>query len=241
MLVPSRVNADAREAFVERNAKQSGDFAEKTTSVDLYVIETIKYYLILKRLFDIVVTLVILPFVVIVVFACAALIRRDGGPAFYSQPRVGRGGQIYRLWKLRSMVPDAEQVLEDHLSRFPEARSEWDRMQKLAYDPRITRLGRFLRKYSIDELPQLLNVLAGDMSLVGPRPMLPEQRQHYPGTAYFELRPGLTGLWQISERNKCTFVERAMYDTRYSAIISFPVDLWIILRTPLIVLKGTGV
>lgn len=226
---------------MERNAKRSGEFAEKTASVDLYVIETIRYYLILKRFFDIVVTLLIVPLAVTVVFICAALIRSDGGPAFYSQPRVGRGGQIYRLWKLRSMVPDAERVLEEHFSRFPAARSEWETMQKLANDPRITTLGRFLRKYSIDELPQLLNVLVGDMSLVGPRPMLPEQRQHYPGTAYFELRPGLTGLWQISERNKCTFVERAMYDTRYSAMISFPVDLWILIRTPLIVLRGTGV
>jgi lipopolysaccharide/colanic/teichoic acid biosynthesis glycosyltransferase len=165
----------------------------------------------------------------------------DGGQAFFRQPRVGKGGRLFNLWKLRTMAPDAEMRLQEYLAADPLARLEWDAKQKLANDPRVTKLGRYLRKYSIDELPQLLNVFRGDMSLVGPRPMLPEQRQQYPGTAYFNLRPGLTGLWQISERNNCTFVERAMHDTRYSAMMSFGSDLWILSQTPLVVLKGTGV
>src|SRR5690606_7861082 len=111
---------------------------------------------------------------------------------------------------------------------------------KLRHDPRITWVGRFIRKYSIDELPQLLNVLTVDMTLVGPRPFLPEQRQHYPGAAYYSMRPGLTGLWQISERNGCTFAERAMHDTRYAAIMSLATDVKIMLKTVSVIFRGTG-
>ena len=193
-----------------------------------------------KRAFDVVVTLLAAPFALAIVGICVVLIRSDGGKAFYCQPRIGKGGRVFNLWKLRTMAPDAEQRLQTYLAVDPVAKAEWETMQKLRNDPRITRLGKCLRKYSIDEIPQLYNVLVGDMSLVGPRPMLPEQRQHYPGTAYFDMRPGLTGLWQISERNGCTFTERALHDTRYSGIMSFSTDLWILMRTPAVVLRGTG-
>jgi exopolysaccharide production protein ExoY len=198
------------------------------------------FYFSGKRFFDIAVTLAAAPFALVVVGLVALLIRMNGGKAFYSQPRVGKGGRIFNLWKLRTMTPDADKRLEEFLASNPSAKAEWELKQKLEKDPRITWIGRYLRKYSIDELPQLLNVLAGDMSLVGPRPMLPEQRQHYPGTAYFNMRPGLTGLWQISERNDCSFVERALHDTRYSSMMCFTADLWIILLTPMVILKGTG-
>lgn len=201
---------------------------------------SINYYLLAKRVLDLMLTSLLAVPALIVIGLCALMIKYDGGPAFYSQPRVGKGGVVYKLWKLRSMMPDADRHLEEHLAQSAIARREWDTMQKLRVDPRITKLGRYLRKYSLDELPQLLNVFMGDMSLVGPRPMLPEQRQHYPDTAYFDLRPGLTGLWQISGRNGCTFVERASYDSRYSAIVSLTVDLWIIWRTPFVIIKGTG-
>ncbi|MBP1862306.1 sugar transferase [Rhizobium herbae] len=197
-------------------------------------------YFATKRCFDVAVTLLVAPFALAIVAAAAVLIWIDGGQAFFSQPRVGKRGEIFNLWKLRTMAPDAERKLQEYLAADPLARVEWETQQKLRNDPRITRLGRYLRKYSIDELPQLLNVLVGDMSLVGPRPMLPEQRQHYPGTAYFDMRPGLTGLWQISERNGCTFVERALHDTRYSGMMCFSADLWILLQTPMVVLRGTG-
>ncbi|MBB5537926.1 sugar transferase [Rhizobium giardinii] len=197
-------------------------------------------YFTAKRAFDVVVTLLAAPFALAIVGICVVLIRSDGGKAFYRQPRVGKGGRLFHLWKLRTMAPDAEKRLQTYLAADPVAKAEWETMQKLRNDPRITRLGKCLRKYSIDEIPQLYNVLVGDMSLVGPRPMLPEQRQHYPGTAYFDMRPGLTGLWQISERNGCTFTERALHDTRYSGIMSFSTDLWILMRTPAVVLKGTG-
>ena len=134
---------------------------------------------------------------------------------FYRQARVGRGGRIYRIWKLRSMVMNADQKLEAHLAADPAARAEWDETQKLKRDPRITRFGRLIRKSSLDELPQLWNVLIGDMSLVGPRPMMPDQRALYPGRAYYALRPGITGPWQVSERNATSFADRARFDDKY--------------------------
>ncbi|MFD1330332.1 sugar transferase [Mycoplana ramosa] len=197
-------------------------------------------YPAVKRLFDVFVTLAIAPFALTVVALAALLIRLDGEKAFFRQPRVGKDGRVFDLWKLRTMVPQADAKLREHLARDAAARLEWEHSQKLKVDPRITRIGKYLRKYSIDELPQLWNVLRGDMSLVGPRPMLPEQRTQYPGTAYFQMRPGLTGLWQISVRNGCSFAERAVHDTRYFAMMSFGTDLWILWRTPLVVIQGTG-
>lgn len=193
-----------------------------------------------KRALDIAATLAIAPVALPLVGVCAFMIRRDGGSAFYSQPRLGKGGKEFRIWKLRTMVPEADKVLASYLEQNPAAKAEWDAHQKLNNDPRITKVGRLLRKYSIDEFPQLFNVFAGDMSLVGPRPMCPDQRAQYPGSAYFELRPGMTGLWQISERNQTTFAERAIYDNRYAGALSFGTDARILLMTPLVVLRGTG-
>jgi lipopolysaccharide/colanic/teichoic acid biosynthesis glycosyltransferase len=197
-------------------------------------------YPAVKRGFDIVATLILAPFALFVTSLLALVIRLDGGSAFYSQPRLGRDGRIFKLWKIRTMVPNADQRLVEFLSKNPAARIEWDRTQKLSNDPRITRLGSYLRKYSLDELPQLFNVLRGDMSLVGPRPMMPDQRQHYPETAYFNMRPGLTGLWQVNARNGCSFAERARHDTQYALTMSFATDIRILLMTPTVVLRGTG-
>ncbi|WFU50069.1 sugar transferase [Sinorhizobium terangae] len=197
-------------------------------------------YLTAKRGFDIAFTLMIAPFALAIVAVLVLLVRLDGEKAFFRQARLGKGGRVFHLWKLRTMVPDAEQRLQEYLDADPLARIEWDRTQKLQNDPRVTTLGKYLRKYSADELPQLLNVLLGDMSLVGPRPMLPDQRSQYPGSAYFSLRPGITGLWQISERNMSSFAQRATYDTRYAGIMSFGTDLSILSRTIFVVLRGTG-
>ncbi|GGF36750.1 sugar transferase [Youhaiella tibetensis] len=198
------------------------------------------FYPPVKRLIDIAGTLaggvVALPLVAV----SAALVKLDGGPAFYHQKRLGKDGKVFEIWKLRSMVMDADEHLARYLADNPEAKAEWDRDQKLKHDPRITRVGRFLRKYSIDELPQLWNVFKGDMSLVGPRPMFPSQRQIYPGSACFALRPGITGLWQTSARNASSFSERADYDLRYAQEMSLSLDLAIMMRTVGIVLKGTG-
>jgi exopolysaccharide production protein ExoY len=197
-------------------------------------------YPALKRGFDIAATLTLAPFALFVVGVLALLIGMDGENPFFAQQRVGKGGRIFRLWKLRTMVPNAHERLEAYLAGNPAARIEWDRTQKLSKDPRITRLGRYLRKYSLDELPQLFNVVRGEMSLVGPRPMMPEQRQYYPETAYYDLRPGMTGLWQVNARNDCSFVERAKHDTRYARSMSFSTDLRILVMTPAVVFRGTG-
>lgn len=193
-----------------------------------------------KRLLDVALVLAAAPIVLPVVFALAFLVRLQGGQAFYSQPRVGLHGRIYTIWKLRSMTRDADQALEAHLAANPEARAEWDRTQKLKQDPRITKLGRVLRKSSLDELPQLWNVLKGDMSLVGPCPMMPEQQAMYPGTAYYKLRPGITGMWQVSKRNESTFADRARFDTQYDRRLSLMTDIKLLLATVRVVLRGTG-
>jgi exopolysaccharide production protein ExoY len=193
-----------------------------------------------KRAFDILAVVLVAPFVLPVVLVMALLVIRDGGSAFYSQDRIGRGGKVFRIWKLRSMVVDADERLEDHLASDPRARAEWDEHQKLKRDPRITQIGRLIRKSSLDELPQLWNVLKGDMSLVGPRPMMPTQARLYPGRSYYRLRPGLTGFWQISDRNKTSFASRAAYDTQYARRLSLPTDLFVLFATVWVVLRGTG-
>lgn len=193
-----------------------------------------------KRLLDLLLVLLVGPFFLPIIAVLAILVRLDGGPAFYLQPRVGRGGNTFMLWKLRTMVPNAEAALEGYIAGNAAARSEWNATQKLRHDPRLTAIGPYLRRYSLDELPQLWNVLIGDMSLVGPRPMLTSQRPLYPGTAYYDLRPGLTGLWQISERNNCTFAERATYDSRYATSLTIFTDMGILLRTVGVVFRGTG-
>lgn len=199
-----------------------------------------RFYPPVKRLIDITGALALGAVALPIVAVSALLVRRDGGPAFYHQQRLGKDGKVFEIWKLRSMDINADAVLAQHLADDPEARREWDAHQKLKDDPRITRVGKILRKFSIDELPQLWNVLRGDMSLVGPRPMFPSQRQIYPGNACFALRPGITGLWQTSARNASTFSERADYDLRYARGMSLWLDLAIMFRTIGIVLRGTG-
>ena len=193
-----------------------------------------------KRLLDVVLVLVSLPVTVPLIALAAALVSLQGGRPFYTQPRVGRGGALFRMWKLRTMEVGAEHSLETHLARDPALRAEWDAHQKLRRDPRITRIGQFLRKSSLDELPQIWNILRGDMSLVGPRPMMPFQRALYSGSAYYRLRPGLTGLWQVSARNDSVFAYRAACDSRYERRMSLLLDVKLILFTFVVVFRGTG-
>lgn len=193
-----------------------------------------------KRCFDIVLVMLTLPVSLPIILGMMCFTALDGGSPLYRQKRLGRGGRIFYMVKMRTMVPGADALLEDHLGKHPEARREWDATQKLKRDPRITRIGRFLRKSSLDELPQLWNVLKGDMSLVGPRPMMVDQEALYPGKAYFELRPGITGSWQVSDRNESSFAERARFDNQYLDSLSFSVDLAILFRTVSVVLRGTG-
>lgn len=199
------------------------------------------YDRIVKRWFDLViVALAALP-VLAVLLILGVIVALDGHAPFYVQDRVGQGGRLFRLFKLRTMVPNADAVLEQTLARDPAARAEWDEFQKLRHDPRITPIGRVLRKASLDELPQLINVALGDMSIVGPRPIMDNQRDIYPGTEYYAMRPGITGFWQISVRNDSSFAERAQFDRSYFNAISFATDLQVIAKTFAVVIKGTGV
>ena len=193
-----------------------------------------------KRALDVTAILLAAPVIVPVVLGLAAAVSLDGGKPFYSQLRVGKGGKPFRMWKLRSMVRDADIQLQSLLERDPAARAEWDTTQKLRKDPRITEFGKYLRRSSLDELPQLWNVFVGDMSLVGPRPMMLDQTAIYPGTAYYALRPGITGYWQTAGRNRTTFHARAEYDSVYEEGLAFTTDLRILCRTVNVVLDGTG-
>lgn len=165
-----------------------------------------------------------------------------GRPIHYWQLRVGEGGRPFCFYKFRSMSHGADETLAAHLRTNPEARHRWERFQKLAHDPRITPVGRLLRRLSLDELPQFWNVLKGDMSLVGPRPCMVRQRSLYGDRwrHYCAMRPGITGLWQVSGRNRLSYAERVALDARYATEWSLRLDLKILARTLVAVAAGEG-
>lgn len=194
-----------------------------------------------KRLLDIALIVFAAPVALLLIAVAAVLLWIEGGSPFYRQARLGRKGETFQILKLRTMVRDADRKLEAYLAADPKMRAEWDRTQKLRHDPRITPTGHFLRKTSLDELPQLWNVLRGDMSLVGPRPMLPEQLPLYGDAAhYFALRPGITGYWQVSQRNESAFAARTALDMAYLYDVSFAEDARILWRTVGAVVNRTG-
>ncbi|CAN0603846.1 unnamed protein product, partial [Ectocarpus sp. 12 AP-2014] len=195
-----------------------------------------------KRCIDVALVLLSLPFVLpFLALVSLAIVLSDGGSPLFKQERIGKDGRRFQIWKFRSMVVDAESQLDRHLNENPAAKAEWENKQKLSYDPRCTAVGRLLRRTSIDELPQIFNVLSGDMSLVGPRPMLPSQQALYPGQAYYKMRPGMTGAWQVTSRSTSDFSDRAAYDDQYNTRLTLVQDLSILARTVGVVLRGTGV
>lgn len=195
-----------------------------------------------KRLLDIIAVLLVAPILCPVIVITCLLVARDGSWPLFGHRRIGKSGKIFRCWKIRSMVPDAEARLTAYLAQTPEARQEWELNFKLEHDPRITRMGRFLRRSSLDELPQLWNILIGDMSVVGPRPVTQKELVRYgaAATQYRAMRPGLTGLWQVSGRNDISYDERIGLDLEYMGKMGFFTDTHIILRTVLAVLGRTG-
>jgi lipopolysaccharide/colanic/teichoic acid biosynthesis glycosyltransferase len=168
--------------------------------------------------------------------------RVDGSPITFAHGRVGQGGRIFRCFKFRSMVRDSQAVLEALLRDDPEARDEWQRDHKLRNDPRVTPIGAFLRRTSLDELPQLFNVLRGEMHLVGPRPVTLEEVHRYGARKrhYLSVKPGLTGLWQVSGRNNTTYAERVEHDTDYVEKRNPLMDLWIVTRTVKVLFTRDG-
>jgi Undecaprenyl-phosphate galactose phosphotransferase WbaP len=183
--------------------------------------------------------LIIVPLVAII----ALLIKLDSpGPIFYRQIRIGQDGKSFKAWKFRTMVQYADKVLEEYLDQHPELQEAWERDHKLRQDPRVTRVGRFLRRTSLDELPQLWNILRGEMSLVGPRPIVDEEIPRYGDkfTLYTKVIPGLTGLWQVSGRNNITYDERVSLDAYYVRNWSVWLDVYILIRTLWVVVTGEG-
>jgi Undecaprenyl-phosphate galactose phosphotransferase WbaP len=173
----------------------------------------------------------------------AVLIRLDSaGGVFYRQARLGRDGREFNVLKFRTMHLSSDQVFRDALARDPALREEWAQYQKMRADPRVTRIGRLLRRFSLDELPQLWNIARGEMSLVGPRPIVPEQRPLYGAgfEQYQAVAPGITGLWQVSGRNETTFAQRAALDVEYIQRWSLWLDIFIVLKTVKVVLARNG-
>jgi len=198
---------------------------------------------LLKRTIDLFLTTLICIAVAPVMLCVALAIKIDSpGPVLFGHRRIGRGGKEFRAWKFRSMISNAEAVLKDYLAKNPEAREEWANSQKLKNDPRVTRLGQFLRKSSLDELPQLWNVLRGEMSLVGPRPIVQDEVARYgiDFEKYKWVPGGLTGLWQVSGRSETSYAERVNYDCFYVHNWSVWLDLCILFRTIGTVLSRAG-
>ena len=200
-------------------------------------------YSFLKRTLDITASATALLLLSPVFLVTSLAIRKDSdGPAMFTQKRIGKDGKLFEIYKFRTMVPDADKKLFELLENDEEAAKEYKLNKKLKNDPRITKVGNFLRKTSIDELPQLINVLKGDMSLVGPRPYLPREIDDMEGyyEDIIESKPGITGLWQVSGRSNTTFEERMELDLEYNENKSFMYDMGLLFKTVGSVVKGEG-
>jgi len=196
----------------------------------------------LKRSFDIVGALSIITMLMPALAVLIFMVSRDGGAPIYGHERVGLNGRKFKCLKFRSMVVNSKEVLEEVLRTDPAAREEWDKDFKLKNDPRITRVGHFIRKTSLDELPQLWNVVRGEMSLVGPRPVIEAELERYAGDVdyYFMAKPGMTGLWQVSGRNDVDYETRVYFDSWYVKNWSLWNDIAILFKTVGVVLKRDG-
>jgi Undecaprenyl-phosphate galactose phosphotransferase WbaP len=191
-------------------------------------------YHVLKRFLDVALILLASPLLLLVVGLIAAAVRLGSpGPVFFSHRRIRRHGAFFTIWKFRTMCVNSSEVLETYLAANPEARAEWRKTHKLKHDPRVTRVGHFLRRTSLDELPQLWNVLWGSMSLVGPRPIVAAEVEKYAEffADYCRVKPGITGLWQVSGRSACTYTERVQLDRHYAHHWSLTSDFKILLKT----------
>jgi exopolysaccharide production protein ExoY len=198
---------------------------------------------VLKRGFDVSITMFAIVLLSPLLVMLALLVKcSDRGSVFYAHPRIGRNGKTFKCLKFRTMVEDGNAALLAHFAKFPEDKEEWKQARKLRFDPRVTRVGLVLRRLSLDELPQLWNVLRGEMSLVGPRPVVLDELVLYGRTApvYLRSRPGLTGLWQVNGRNDVSYRRRVAFDRAYVENWSLGFDLKIIALTVPAVLSARG-
>jgi len=203
-----------------------------------------KFNQILKRSFDITLSILMFPLFIVILILVAIIIKLDSpGPIFFRQNRIGKNGKVIKIYKFRTMYVDAEKRLKNLLENNPSLKKEWEKTRKLRNDPRITKVGKFLRKTSLDELPQIINVIKGDMSFVGPRPVLQEELDKYYkdfSKFYFIVKPGITGLWQVSGRNHIDYEKRVRLDVFYITNWSFWLDIIILIKTFKAVLKKEG-
>jgi len=200
-------------------------------------------YRVLKRTMDIFLVLAASPLILLAVGIVAALVALSSrGPIFYSHRRIRKNGAFFSMWKFRTMCLNSTEILEEYLEANPEARAEWNKAHKLRHDPRITPVGMFLRRYSLDEIPQFWNVLMGQMSLVGPRPIVAAEVEKYADkfNCYCRVKPGLTGLWQVSGRSGLDYVERVALDCNYVNRWSMHRDCLILLKTFSSVIRQEG-
>jgi len=200
-------------------------------------------YRVFKRSFDLLAVLLLSPFLLLAMGVIATAVRLSSpGPIFFSHRRIRGHGAFFSMWKFRTMCVNSAEVLENYLASSPEARTEWRRTHKLQNDPRVTRVGAFLRRTSLDELPQCWNVLTGSMSLVGPRPIVAAEVEKYGEffADYCSVKPGITGLWQVSGRSKVTYDERVQLDRQYAQEWSLAGDTRILIRTLTSVVNQDG-
>jgi Undecaprenyl-phosphate galactose phosphotransferase WbaP len=191
-------------------------------------------YRVIKRILDLLLVVVSIPVTLLVLGIVATMVAMSSpGPIFYSHRRIRRHGAFFSMWKFRTMCVNSAEVLEKYLAEHPEAKAEWSKTHKLRNDPRITKIGSFLRRYSLDELPQVWNVVTGQMSLVGPRPIVAAEVEKYGDcfSCYCKVKPGLTGLWQVSGRSSLTYDERVALDCEYVGNWSLAKDTVILLKT----------
>jgi len=200
-------------------------------------------YAVVKRAMDIIGCLLLMPLLLPLCGMVTLLIKISSpGPAFFSHRRISKNGGFFSMWKFRTMCVNGDEVLEKYLASNPQALEEWTRLHKLRQDPRVTRIGQFLRRYSLDELPQFWNVFRGDMSLVGPRPIIAAEVGKYGHcfSCYCSVKSGVTGLWQVSGRSKVTYPERVALDCRYVREWSLWQDIKILFRTISCVVDSDG-
>jgi Undecaprenyl-phosphate galactose phosphotransferase WbaP len=196
-----------------------------------------------KRVVDLGLVILLSPIAILLFVLLAALIKINSpGPVFYRQKRIGKDGKEFIIWKFRTMLEDADQNFKKYLEQNSDHKAEWEKNQKIKNDPRVTQVGKLMRRLSLDELPQIINILQGDMSLVGPRPIVEEEVQYYGNRIhlYTKVKPGLTGLWQVSGRNDTTYEQRVRFDEYYVRNWSIWIDIYILAQTIGAVLGGKG-